>query len=159
MMYSSTHSLTSALDGSEWSASRPGHFTPKERAPGTDWMGGWVGPRAVLDAMVKKIPSPPPGNRTLEPRSSSPQPSAIPTELSRLLLQYVYRYKSADFSRSAGYRFINTDLTDHLINRQFSISELLQHVKVSVASWTLWAEHIKANDQCDESVSYFLHTW
>jgi hypothetical protein len=28
--YSSTHSLTSALDGSEWSASRPGRFTPRE---------------------------------------------------------------------------------------------------------------------------------
>jgi hypothetical protein len=58
-MYSSTHSLTSALDGDEWSASRPGRLTPKERAPGTYWMGGWVGPRAVLDAVVKrKIPSP-----------------------------------------------------------------------------------------------------
>jgi hypothetical protein len=31
--YSSTHSLTSALDGGEWSASRPGRFTPRERAP------------------------------------------------------------------------------------------------------------------------------
>jgi hypothetical protein len=57
--YSSTHSLTSALDGGEWSASRPGRFTPWERAPGTPWIGGWVGPRAVLDAVVKrKIPSP-----------------------------------------------------------------------------------------------------
>jgi hypothetical protein len=25
--------LTSALDGGEWSSSRPGHFTPRERAP------------------------------------------------------------------------------------------------------------------------------
>jgi hypothetical protein len=25
--------LTSALDEGEWSASRPGHFTPRERAP------------------------------------------------------------------------------------------------------------------------------
>jgi hypothetical protein len=57
-MYSSTHSLTSALDGGEWSASRPGSFTPRERAPGTHWIGGWVGPRAVLDAVVeRKIPS------------------------------------------------------------------------------------------------------
>jgi len=39
------------------SASRPGRFTPKERAPGTHWIGGWVSPRAVLDAVVKrKIP-------------------------------------------------------------------------------------------------------
>jgi hypothetical protein len=42
-----------------WSASRPGRFTPRERTPGTHWRGGWVGPRAVLDAVVKgKIPSP-----------------------------------------------------------------------------------------------------
>jgi hypothetical protein len=51
--------LTSAIDGGEWSASRPGRFTPRERAPGTHWIGVWVSPRAVLDAVVKKkIPSP-----------------------------------------------------------------------------------------------------
>jgi hypothetical protein len=56
--YSSTHSLTSALDGGEWLASRPGRFTPRERALSTHWMGGWVGSSAVLDAVVKrKIPS------------------------------------------------------------------------------------------------------
>jgi hypothetical protein len=53
-MYISTHSLTSALDGGEWSASRPGRFTPRERAPGTHWIGDWVGPRAGLDVVVKK---------------------------------------------------------------------------------------------------------
>jgi hypothetical protein len=37
----------------EWSASRPGRLTPRERAPGTHWIGGWVGPRAVLDAVMK----------------------------------------------------------------------------------------------------------
>jgi hypothetical protein len=51
--------LAWALDGSEWSTSRPGRFTPRERAPGTHWIGGWVGPRGVLNAVVKrKIPSP-----------------------------------------------------------------------------------------------------
>jgi hypothetical protein len=51
--------LTSALDGGEWPALRSGRFTPRERAPGTHWIGGWVGTRAVLDAVVKrKIPSP-----------------------------------------------------------------------------------------------------
>jgi hypothetical protein len=55
----STQSLTSALDGGEWSASRPGRFTPRERAPGIHCIGDWVGPRTVLDAVVKrKIPSP-----------------------------------------------------------------------------------------------------
>jgi hypothetical protein len=49
--------LTSELDGGKWSASRPGHFTFRERDPGTHWIGGWVGPRAVLDAVMKrKIP-------------------------------------------------------------------------------------------------------
>jgi hypothetical protein len=43
--------LTSALDGGEWSASHHGRFTPRERAPGTHWIGGWVGPRAGLDAV------------------------------------------------------------------------------------------------------------
>jgi hypothetical protein len=53
------HSLTLALDGGKWSASCPGCFTPRERAPDTHWIGGWVGPRAVLDAVVKrKIPIP-----------------------------------------------------------------------------------------------------
>jgi hypothetical protein len=46
--YSSTHSFSSALDGGKWSASRLDRFTPKERAPVTHWIGGWVGPRAVL---------------------------------------------------------------------------------------------------------------
>jgi hypothetical protein len=38
----------------EWSASRPCRFTPRERATGTHWIGSWVGPRAVLDAVVKR---------------------------------------------------------------------------------------------------------
>jgi hypothetical protein len=60
--YNSNHSLTSALDGGEWPALRSGRFTSREREPGTHWIGGWVGPRAVLDAVVKrKVPSLPPG--------------------------------------------------------------------------------------------------
>jgi hypothetical protein len=72
--YSSTHSLTSALDGAEWSASRPGRFTPKERTLGTHWIGGWVGPRAVLEAVVnRKIPS---LRREANPRTPIVQPVA-----------------------------------------------------------------------------------
>jgi hypothetical protein len=41
--------LTSALDGGEWSASRPGRFTPTERATVTHWIRGWVSTRACLD--------------------------------------------------------------------------------------------------------------
>jgi hypothetical protein len=66
---SSTHSLTSALDADEWSASLTGRFTSRERAPGNHWIGGWVGPRAGLDAVAKrKIPIPCRGSN---PRSSS----------------------------------------------------------------------------------------
>jgi hypothetical protein len=45
--------LTSALAGGEWSASRPGRFTPGERVPGTRWIGGWVDRRASLDNLEK----------------------------------------------------------------------------------------------------------
>jgi hypothetical protein len=47
-------SLTLTLDGGEWSASRPSRFTPRDRAPGTHWIGSWVGRRAGLDAVVKR---------------------------------------------------------------------------------------------------------
>jgi hypothetical protein len=67
--------LTLALVGSEWSASHP-----RERTPGTHWIGGWVGPRAGLD-YVEKILGPT-GTQTLTPWSFSRWPVAIPTTLS-----------------------------------------------------------------------------
>jgi hypothetical protein len=42
------------LFGGEWSASRPGRFTPGEKAPGTHWIGGWVDPRSGLDNVEKR---------------------------------------------------------------------------------------------------------
>jgi hypothetical protein len=42
--------LTSAFAGSEWSAL----FTPRERLPGTHWIGGWVDSRAGLDDLKKR---------------------------------------------------------------------------------------------------------
>jgi hypothetical protein len=48
--YNSYSFTTSALDGGEWSASRPGRALPPEKGPpGTHCTGGWVGPRAGLD--------------------------------------------------------------------------------------------------------------
>jgi hypothetical protein len=68
--------LTSALDRDEWSVSLPGRFTPRERASGTHEIGGWVGPRAGVDAVVKKkIPS---IFRDSNPRSFTPYSSTIP---------------------------------------------------------------------------------
>jgi hypothetical protein len=46
--------LTSVLVGGEWSASRPGRLTLGVRAPGTHWIGSWVGPRAGLDDVEKR---------------------------------------------------------------------------------------------------------
>jgi hypothetical protein len=46
--------LTSALVGGERSASRPGRFTPREKASVTHWNGGWVGPRAGFDDVGKR---------------------------------------------------------------------------------------------------------
>jgi hypothetical protein len=67
--------LTSVLDEGEWLASRPGHF-----APGTHWIGGCVGPRAVLNAVENNLlPLP-----RIEPWPSRSYPVAIPTELSLL---------------------------------------------------------------------------
>jgi hypothetical protein len=49
--------FTIALYGDEWSISCPSHFRPRERAPGAHWIGGWVGPRASLNVVMKrKIP-------------------------------------------------------------------------------------------------------
>jgi hypothetical protein len=43
----------------EWSASRPDRFAPGESATCTQWIGGWTGPRAGLDAAANgnEIPS------------------------------------------------------------------------------------------------------
>jgi hypothetical protein len=46
--------LISALVGCEWLASHSGRFTLVEKAPGTRWIGGWVGPRAVLEDVKKR---------------------------------------------------------------------------------------------------------
>jgi hypothetical protein len=46
--------LTSALVGGEWSVLRPGRFTSGERAPGTHWIGSWVGPRVGLEDVERR---------------------------------------------------------------------------------------------------------
>jgi hypothetical protein len=81
-MYSSTYSLPRALDGGEWSASRPGRFTSGDRAPGTHWIGGWMGSRAGLDAVTKRE-NPCPA-RESNPDRPSRSVVTILTELSRL---------------------------------------------------------------------------
>jgi hypothetical protein len=63
--------LMSALDGREWSASLPSHFIHI-----THWIGGWVDPRAGMDAVERrKVLSsweePKPGFLTIQQRPYS----------------------------------------------------------------------------------------
>jgi hypothetical protein len=53
--YSSTLSLTSALDGVGGERHAPAAFPPRER-PGTHCIRSWVGPRAGLDGCGKSHP-------------------------------------------------------------------------------------------------------
>ena len=66
--------MTVALEGVSGQQHAPAALYPRER-PGTNFTGGWVGPRAGLDG--GKISSPP----GFDLGSSNPQSVAIPTEL------------------------------------------------------------------------------
>jgi hypothetical protein len=46
--------LTSALDGGEWSVSRPSRFTPRGKALGTHWIGGWMSLGVGLEAVEER---------------------------------------------------------------------------------------------------------
>jgi hypothetical protein len=45
-------SLTSEIYSSGWTTSRSVCFTRRDGAPGTHWVGGWLGPRVSLNAVV-----------------------------------------------------------------------------------------------------------
>jgi hypothetical protein len=95
--HSSTHSLTSALDEGERSASRPGRITPREKGPFTHWIGGWVGPRAGLETVVKKKFPTPAGTQTHDHPARSPvlYRWAIPApwcRLSTLITYYCFHF-------------------------------------------------------------------
>jgi len=62
----------------------PRPLYPRERL-GTHCIGGWVGPRAVLDGCGKSRP-----HRDSIPGPSSPWRVAVPTELSRPLIIIIF---------------------------------------------------------------------
>jgi hypothetical protein len=53
----------------------PWPLYPREKTPGTQWLGDWVGPRAILDVVVKiKIPI---RRRESNPRTPIVQPGKM----------------------------------------------------------------------------------
>jgi hypothetical protein len=56
--------LTSALVGRKWSASRPAHFNPGERAPGIHWIEVGLGLRVSLGIELLRKDSGYPGLQT-----------------------------------------------------------------------------------------------
>jgi hypothetical protein len=46
--------LNLAQDRGEWEDTCPGHFTPRERAIFTHWIGGWASPSTSWDILEKK---------------------------------------------------------------------------------------------------------
>jgi hypothetical protein len=83
--------LTSILVGREWSASRAASLTPAEGAPGTHWLGGWVGPRTGLDDLERR--------KILILRGLEPRPLVRPLH-SQLLYQLHYPSSSRNIQCS-----------------------------------------------------------
>jgi hypothetical protein len=109
-----------------------------ERASDTHWIGVWVGPRAVLDAVVKrKIPSPA-GNRTLVPRSSGSLPSCL-------------KFRSyIDHKKSTSVQFADEILTEDLHSRNharchykiFSVTHSLSVLSAGTSNVVFSLRHI-----------------
>jgi hypothetical protein len=53
-MYISYSLTTSALDGVSGERHVPAALYPRGKDPGTHWTGGWVGPRAGMDAEARE---------------------------------------------------------------------------------------------------------
>lgn len=70
------HSLTLVLYGGKCLTPGTGHFIPGKE-PGTNWIGGWAGPRDDQDVLEKRKMSFPYRHSKSEPSS----PVAIPTAL------------------------------------------------------------------------------
>jgi len=135
---------------SVWSAAHPDRFMPRERASGTDWIGGSVGPRAGLDILE---------NRNISCQGQHPDHPAhrlvaIPSEPSQfttLLYMdttfissterfwrekkiYIYIYIYTGSGRNT-WRFGNTVVSGTVGVRNLSLNTLLAILKAFQLPW------------------------
>jgi hypothetical protein len=81
----------------------PGRFTPRERAPGIHWIGGWVGPRTGLDMVSKwKIPNP--------RRESKPDHPIVQPVASRYTDWRLYESYTGSFVFITNIKFSGTEM-------------------------------------------------
>jgi hypothetical protein len=67
------------------------HKHPRIRAPSTHWIGGWVGPRSGLDAVVeRKIPC---SHQELKPGHPT---HSLDTKLTELLWLFTYEWREPE---------------------------------------------------------------
>jgi hypothetical protein len=107
-------------------------------APGTHWIGGWMGLRAVLDAVVKRKNSqPPPG---IEPENPD-RPARSPT-----LYRLTYHDSNRLINRNLNmFEFFVTSSTENvkfthsMFDMSLSIHNIIQCPKISV-NCNLWIE-------------------
>jgi hypothetical protein len=98
MRYSSTHSLTSALDGSEWLAVHPGRFTPQGKSSRYPLDRRLGGPQSRSGCCGEEKNSQP--LLGLEPLIIQPVAQRYTPELSRLIGIYDVNKKKVLFGKS-----------------------------------------------------------
>jgi hypothetical protein len=119
--YSSTHSLTSALDSVSDELHAPVLY-PQRKRPWYPLDRRLCGPQSRSGRGGEKFPAPA-GNRILEPRSSIPLPRANQTEINRPLINH-YQLIVHDHHSISSIQFCNliTEYSAHMFGSQRMIS-------------------------------------
>jgi hypothetical protein len=138
--YSSYSFLTSALDGGEWSASRPGRALP----PGTHCTGGWVSPRAGLDREARRkilclCRGPKPGRPVC---SQSLYCLSYPV----LIITKIHRYPPPPRRSTPGWRqhLLSSTLSKLPITWSVSDDDYLDAFRSQKKNWILWRSRATA---------------